>query len=86
VAAIESSIYILSSKRRFGVTESEKLAFLPKDARVSDIVFIVKGVKVPYLLRNGVDGDFTTMREVYLDGAMYREVPNEAAFDEYKVK
>lgn len=86
ISEVESSLYMWSSKRRFGITKSGKLAFFPKKARAGDIVFLVRGSKVPHLLRKRPDGTFTAIGEVYLDGAMQGEMSDEAKFAKIEVK
>ncbi len=51
------------------VTDKERFACLPEAAKVGDVVCVVYGRKVPYVLRP-VSGGFRILGKCYVDGMM----------------
>jgi hypothetical protein len=72
-AQIEASLDRWSAKRRFSVTRAGRLACVPKDPREGDIICILFGGEVPYVLRSTGDGFFAVVGECYVDDIMHGE-------------
>lgn len=70
---IEESISKWASTRRFCQTTSGALACVPKSARNGDIICILFGGEVPYLLRPRGPGFFRVIGECYVHGIMHGE-------------
>jgi hypothetical protein len=70
---IESSIQRWSSKRRFCVTKNGALACVPKTARRGDIICVLFGSEVPYVLRPTRRGFYWVVGECYVHGIMHGE-------------
>lgn len=64
-AVIEESIYRWASRRRFCVTRHGQLAFVPKDSTKGDIICVLFGGEVPYVLRPLKDGSYVVVGECY---------------------
>lgn len=64
------------SGRRLGVTACGRLALVPATAEAGDVVVVIPGLQVPYVLREckGVSRQYQLVGECYLDGAMRGEV------------
>ncbi|KAL7916764.1 HET domain-containing protein [Trichoderma velutinum] len=60
--------------RRFAVTDAGDFAAVPKAAQKGDVVCIFNGGRVPYILRPGVNGNYSLIGECYVDGMMRGEV------------
>jgi hypothetical protein len=72
-ALVEASLDRWSSKRRFCVTYNERLAFVPPAAKKGDIITILFGGEVPYVLRPLNNGWYNVVGECYVNGMMYGE-------------
>jgi len=72
-ALIESSLYMWSRRRRFSRTQRGRLACVPKTAAVGDVIYILHGSEVPYVLRPSGDGSFIVIGECYVHGLMHGE-------------
>jgi hypothetical protein len=70
---IEASIDRWSSKRRFCITNSGALACVPKATRHGDIICVLFGGEVPYVLRPTGTGRFLVVGECYVHGIMKGE-------------
>ena len=70
---IEASIDRWSSKRRFCITNSGALACVPKATCHGDIICVLFGGEVPYVLRPTGTGRFSVVGECYLHGIMNGE-------------
>jgi len=70
---IEASLDRWSSKRRFSVTRDGRLACVPRGSREGDIICILFGGEVPYVLRPTGDGYFAVVGECYVDDIMHGE-------------
>ena len=72
-AVIEESIDRWSSRRRFSVTGGGRLACVPKGSMVGDVICILFGGEVPYVLRPTGDGFHAVVGECYVDDIMHGE-------------
>jgi hypothetical protein len=72
-AHIEAALDKWSSKRRFSVTYAGRLACVPLGSRRGDIICILFGGEVPYVLRPIGDGYFAIVGECYVDDIMHGE-------------
>jgi hypothetical protein len=70
---IEGSIDRWSSKRRFCITQNNALACVPKGSRKGDIICVLFGGEVPYVLRPTGSGFYQVVGECYVHGIMYGE-------------
>jgi hypothetical protein len=70
---IEESITRWSSNRRFCKTTNGALACVPKNARNGDIICVLFGGEVPYLLRLSGRGFYRVIGECYVHGIMHGE-------------
>jgi hypothetical protein len=70
---IEACIHRWSSKRRFCITNSGALACVPKTSRHGDIICVLFGGEVPYVLRPTGTGRYLVVGECYLHGIMNGE-------------
>lgn len=69
----ESSLSRWSSRRRFSVTQNGRLACVPKDSRKGDLLCVLFGGEVPYVLRPSGNGYYAIVGECYVDGIMHGE-------------
>ncbi|KAL5329566.1 hypothetical protein ACEPPN_003080 [Leptodophora sp. 'Broadleaf-Isolate-01'] len=72
-AFIEASLDLWSSRRRFSVTHFGRLACVPKGSRVGDVICILFGGEVPYVLRPAGGEFYTVVGECYVDEIMHGE-------------
>ncbi|OCK74060.1 HET-domain-containing protein [Lepidopterella palustris CBS 459.81] len=72
-AVVEASLDRWSSTRRFSVTRKGRLACVPKDSEEGDVICILFGGEVPYVLRPTSDGFHAVVGECYVDGIMHGE-------------
>ncbi|MCJ1380894.1 hypothetical protein MMC17_004003 [Xylographa soralifera] len=75
-ALIESSFEKWSSRRRFCTTSHGRLACMPLEAQKGDLICILYGGEVPYLLRphqTKPPDHYTVVGECYVDGIMHGE-------------
>jgi hypothetical protein len=72
-ALIESSLEKWSSKRRFCTTIKGRLACVPVSAQTGDLICILHGGEVPYVLRPHGGGHYIVVGECYVDGVMHDE-------------
>jgi len=70
---IERSIDRWSSKRRFCTTTNGALACVPKDSREGDLICVLFGGEVPYILRPTGTGFYWVIGECYVHGIMHGE-------------
>jgi hypothetical protein len=70
---IEGSIDRWSSKRRFCTTANGSLACVPKASREGDIICVLFGGEVPYVLRPTGTGFYWIIGECYVHGIMHGE-------------
>lgn len=59
--------------RRIFVTDNEYIGVAPLSAEVGDCVFLVKGSRVPIVLRPGREGRWRLVGDCYMHGVMYGE-------------
>ena len=69
----EASLDRWSSRRRFSVTNNGRLACVPKDSSEGDVICVLFGGEVPYVLRSAGDGFYTVVGECYVDDIMHGE-------------
>lgn len=67
---IEASLEKWSSKRRICLTREDKLAFVPQRTEETDIICVIYGSEVPYVLRRMPGGDYKVIGECYVYGIM----------------
>lgn len=67
---IEASLEKWSSKRRICLTRKDKLAFVPQSAKETDIICVLYGSRVPYVLRRIEEGYYQVIGECYVYGIM----------------
>ncbi|CAG9998294.1 unnamed protein product [Clonostachys byssicola] len=68
---IESTIDMLSVRRKFCTTKAGRLGQLPKEAQRGDQVCILQGVQVPFVVRKRPQGHgYVLIGECYLNGVM----------------
>lgn len=72
-AIIEASLHKWSSRRRFCTTAKGRLACIPKSSRKGDVICILFGGEVPYVLRPISDGYYSVIGECYVDNIMHSE-------------
>lgn len=72
-ALIESSLEKWSSRRRLCTTSKGGLASVPPKAQDGDLICIIYGGEVPYVLRPHAPGVYTLVGECYVDGIMHGE-------------
>lgn len=62
--------------RRFCITSKGRLCLAPAKVQNEDVVCLVQGAKVPFVIRPvaGTTNRFTLVGEAYLDGVMYGEL------------
>jgi hypothetical protein len=70
---IESSIQQWASKRRFCGTKNGRLACVPTNAKEGDVICVLYGGEVPYVLREQDDGTYAVIGECYLNDFMHGE-------------
>lgn len=63
--------------RRAFVTDGDHIGLAPVSAEVGDSVFLVKGSRVPLVLRPGQDGRWILVGDCFMHGAMYGEMLKE---------
>lgn len=70
---IESSLEKWSSRRRFCVTTKGRLAFVPPAAQKDDLICVLYGGEVPYILRRDMDNPvhYVVIGECYVHGIMH---------------
>jgi hypothetical protein len=73
-------------ERRIGSTEQGYLCLLPKAVELGDRIVILKGGRVPVVLRPLQDGTFTLVGEAFVHGFMDGEAFNKEALTEIKIK
>jgi len=67
---IEASLDKWSSKRRICLTIKDRLAFVPQSTKETDIICVIYGSEVPYVLRRTRDGYYRVIGECYVYGIM----------------
>lgn len=68
------SLFMMAARsRRFSGTNRGRIGYVPKKARVGDLVVIFNGAKVPHIIRKRLRGGFYLIGECYMDGIMYGE-------------
>ncbi|RTE76907.1 hypothetical protein BHE90_008638 [Fusarium euwallaceae] len=73
-------------ERRLGRGDNGFLALLPGEAEVGDRIVIVKGGRVPLLLRRDGEGQYRLIGEAYVHGIMDGEMFEEAKCVEMKMR
>jgi hypothetical protein len=72
-AIIEACLHKWSSRRRFCTTANGRLACVPKSSHEGDVICILFGGEVPYVLRPIRDGYYSVIGECYVDNIMHGE-------------
>lgn len=76
IAAIESSLSMWASKRRFAVTRTGRMVLAPQRTIEGDIIMLVEGCKVPYVFRHLKDEEgelYAVVGEVFVEDLMSGE-------------
>lgn len=73
--------------RRFCITSKGRLCLAPAQVQNEDVVCLVQGAKVPFVIRPvaGETNRFTLVGEAYLDGVMYGELFKRSRTDFLKI-
>ena len=73
---IERTVRINTKHRQLFITEKGFIGMGPQTARVGDDVFVLKGGRVPFVLRGdgGDEGKFWLVGDCYVHGVMEGEV------------
>lgn len=56
------------------ITLSRYLGLAPKGTKIGDVVYIVQGEKVPFILRPTEQESFRFVGEAYIHGKLYEEM------------
>jgi len=73
------------TERRLGRTSRGYLCLLPKDARAGDEITLLKGGRIPVVLREADDGYMTFIGETYVHGIMDGWAWDESKCEEIKI-
>ncbi|KAH8763885.1 heterokaryon incompatibility protein-domain-containing protein [Hyaloscypha finlandica] len=83
---IEASLSRWSSQRSFCVTRTGALACVPKTSRNGDVICVLFGGEVPYVLRPTGTGSFWVIGECYVHGIMHGEsLSHDAEVTEFRL-
>lgn len=70
------SLYLASKRRRLAMTRADRVAWIPNDCQPGDLIYILRGGRVPYVLRpvpsRGKDA-YEFVGECWVDGLMHGE-------------
>jgi hypothetical protein len=69
----DRSITVASASRRFAGTDQGFAGWVPQDARAGDVVAVLYGSRVPFVLRRVEDGKYRLVGECYIHGLMAGE-------------
>ncbi|PKS08414.1 hypothetical protein jhhlp_005125 [Lomentospora prolificans] len=69
----ERSVSLASKSRRFAGTDQGLAGWVPKGARKGDVVAVMYGSRVPFILRMAEDGKYRLVGECYIHGLMAGE-------------
>jgi hypothetical protein len=85
---IDLSLQNWSSRRLFCSTRHRRIGFVPKNTQVGDIICILYGGEVPYVLRPRKDGCYSIIGECYIHGIMHGEALSEGGIGtkEFKLR
>lgn len=68
---VESDLWIWAAGRLLCTTEKGRLASVPRATEEGDLICILYGGEVPYILRPRKDSEYMVVGECYMDGIMY---------------
>lgn len=86
-AIIEASLYQWSARRRICRTLNGQLACVPKTSEKGDIICVLFGGQVPYVLRPRNDDCYAVVGECYMDGIMHGEsLSDDAVTREFRLR
>ncbi|KAK0666611.1 heterokaryon incompatibility protein-domain-containing protein [Cercophora samala] len=74
-----------TSRRRLGITTSKRVCLLPKLTEVGDKVVLLRGGRVPMILRPRDDGSMQFIGEAYVHGVMDGEAFNEEECVDFRI-
>jgi hypothetical protein len=77
---VEDSLEKWASKRRFCTTENSRLGCVPTAAKEGDIICVLYGSEVPYILRRIEGGGYMVVGECYINGIMHGEALSDVRF------
>jgi hypothetical protein len=70
---IDSTLSTWAWRRKFCTTTQGRFAWVPHDADVDDLLSVIRGARVPYVIRLRNDGNFTLICECWIQGLMEGE-------------
>ncbi|KAF7529461.1 hypothetical protein G7054_g9835 [Neopestalotiopsis clavispora] len=73
VAAIESSISMWASRRRFGITQTGRMVLVPQHTVEGDLIVLVQGCRLPYVFRScggDQEGMYRVVGEAFVEDMM----------------
>ncbi|KAH6619010.1 heterokaryon incompatibility protein-domain-containing protein [Boeremia exigua] len=69
----QARLALFAPSRRFAATKTGLIGFVPTRARTGDLICIIHGAKVPFVVRKIANGRYTLVGECYMHGIMYGE-------------
>ena len=78
---LSRQILKLASGRRFCLTEEDRFAWVPLQAEAGDLICVIRGANVPFVLRPQTDGKFALVGECWIQGLMYGEALDVSDFN-----
>ncbi|MCJ1447425.1 MAG: hypothetical protein MMC23_007936 [Stictis urceolatum] len=75
------AVQFISRNRRPFFTDSGQLGLGPSCVQIDDILVLVLGADMPYILREGEDGKYRLVGECYVDGIMDGQALDDATFE-----
>jgi hypothetical protein len=82
--SVMSSLAANMAERRLFTMSTQRLGKGPTSIQKGDEVWILRGAKVPYILRPVRDGKYELVGEAYVHGIMQGETVSNNAIDEFK--
>ncbi|TEA19467.1 Heterokaryon incompatibility protein 6, OR allele [Colletotrichum sidae] len=68
--AVEMSVLAAATPRRFSATAEGRLCMVPREARKGDVVCLLLGSEVPFVIRPFTEGTYTLIGDAYVSGVM----------------
>ena len=73
-AIFEAAMDRWAAGRRFCASEAGYIGWVPQTADVGDMLCVILGAEVPFVLRKRPSGQYQLIGECYVHGFMYGEV------------
>ncbi|KAJ8116079.1 hypothetical protein OPT61_g2429 [Boeremia exigua] len=86
VGLAQAPFLSLASSRLFAATETGMIGFVPMRAKKGDLVCILHGASVPFILRQTTGGKFQLVGECYMHGIMYGEALQRADYQDKEIE